>query len=209
MDPWAEMIFGPRSLTRMNAGVLTGATCRMQAKKKPGLGRAFWRTTISSACDLHQMSSALDRAATVSPLDVGLITDDSLDNTVGTLQYPETADQIDFGPHRNARTAGIEQAAKGRNHRRSLKQGVIGLRVQQAQAVLELTQVLGLRKKCLDLAIFPSGQIVIDGIQQFAKYVHIGPPVSHANHLLHCAIMSLSGKRYTGQIALLLCNKSV
>jgi hypothetical protein len=51
---------------------------------------------------------------------------------------------------------------------------MITLRIEQTQAVLEVTKVLGLREKCLDLTILLSGQVVIDGIQQFAEYVHLG-----------------------------------
>jgi hypothetical protein len=51
---------------------------------------------------------------------------------------------------------------------------MIALRIEQTQAILEVTQVLGLREKRLDLTIFLSGQVVIDGIQQSAKHVHFG-----------------------------------
>jgi hypothetical protein len=150
-------------------------------EKKPGEAGLFLRATDRSAGDLHQVPGALDRAATVGPLDVSFITDDGFDYPVSAFQHPEGADQIDLGPHRNSRAACVEQAAKGRNHRLSLKQGMVGLRVQQSQAVLEFAQVLGFRKKRLDLAIFLSGQVVIDGIQQSAKDVHIWPPMSHSN----------------------------
>jgi hypothetical protein len=49
---------------------------------------------------------------------------------------------------------------------------VIGFRIQQAQAVFQFTQVLGFREERFDLPIFLSGQVVIDGIQQSAKYIH-------------------------------------
>jgi hypothetical protein len=49
---------------------------------------------------------------------------------------------------------------------------MIALRIEQAQAVLELAQVLGFRQERLNLTIVLPRQVVIDGIQQFAKYVH-------------------------------------
>jgi hypothetical protein len=137
---------------------------REAGEKKPGIaGLSCGRRR--SAGDLHQVPGALDRAGAVGPFDIGFITDDSFDYTVSALQYPEAADQIDLGPHRNSRAAGVEQAAKCRDHGRSSEQGMIAFRIEQTQAVLELTQVLGLRKERLDLAIFLSGQVVIDGIQ--------------------------------------------
>jgi hypothetical protein len=50
---------------------------------------------------------------------------------------------------------------------------MIVLRIKQTHAVFKVTQVLGLREKRLDLTILLSGQVVIDGIQQFAKEVHL------------------------------------
>src|SRR6185295_7998061 len=143
-------------------------------EKKPGLTRALLRQQVESACDLNQVSHLLDGTSAVGPFDVSFITHDRLDHSVSTFQNAEAADQIDLGPHRDARTAGIEQAAKSGNHPvPSLKQRVVGSRIQQAQAIFQFAQILSLGKKCFHLAIFLPGQIVIDGIQQFANNVHM------------------------------------
>jgi hypothetical protein len=144
---------------------LAGCSLPEADEKKARHGRAFLQTTIRSTGDLHQMPGAFDRASPVGPLDVSFVADDGFDHPVSTFQYAESADQIDLGPHRNSRAASIEQAAKSGDQGRSSEQGMIALRIEQTQAVLQLAQVLGLRKERLDPTIFLSRQVVIDGIQ--------------------------------------------
>jgi hypothetical protein len=151
--------------TDENRNLPDRSSLREAGEKKARHSRAFLPTTIRSAGDLHQMPGAFDRTRPVGPLDVSFVADDGFDHSVSTLQYPEAADQIDLGTQRNSRAAGVEQAAKSRDHGRSSEQGMIALRIEQTQAVLELTQVLSLRKERLDLTIFLSSQVVIDGIQ--------------------------------------------
>jgi hypothetical protein len=63
------------------------------------------------------MAGALYRTAAIGPLYVGFIAYDGFNDAVGTLENPERPDEINPGAHRNARTAGIKQATKGRDHR--------------------------------------------------------------------------------------------
>jgi hypothetical protein len=144
---------------------LAGRSLPKVGEKKARQGRALLPTTIGSTGNLHQMPGAFDRAGPVGPLDVRFVTDDGFDHPISAFQYTEGTDQINLGPHRNSRAAGIEQAAKSRDHGRSSEQGMIVPGIEQTQAVLQIAQVLRLREKRLDLTIFLSGQIAIDGIQ--------------------------------------------
>jgi hypothetical protein len=111
------------------------------------------------------MARAFDRASAIRPFNIRFISDHGLDYPVGSLQYSEAANQIHLGPDRNARTARVEQTAEGRNHRSALKQGMIRLRVEQPQAVLQLAQVLRLRQKRLNPAMLLFCKVTIQRIE--------------------------------------------
>src|SRR6266850_684386 len=92
-------ISGGSSDATVKSELMVGSVAGLSSRRRRSTG------------DLHQMPGAFDRAGPVGPLDVSFVADDGFDHPVSTFQYPESADQIDLGPHRNSRAAGIEQAA--------------------------------------------------------------------------------------------------
>jgi hypothetical protein len=82
-------------------------------EKKPGIAGLSVSGNSCSGAYPYQSPGAFDRAGTVRPLDVSLVTHYGLDHPVGAFEQTERTQKIHPRTHGDLRTARTEQAAEG------------------------------------------------------------------------------------------------